>query len=526
MSTYGSGPYGSGPYGIALMVQVDWAADGTWTTAGDDITARVLTPRGQVSTQRGRDNARLLSRVSLGEASFLINNSSGDYDPENGSSPLAANLLPGRPVRILAALGGITHTLFQGYLDDFTLAVDANDQSASLTCVDVLGRLRGVTVSTGLMAGVRTGDAITAVLDAAGWSADLRDIDPGVSFLPWFWASSEDAYDVIVALLDSEGPPALICSGPNGELVFRDRHHRLLSSASTTSQATWNDSGTAPLILADGYVYDHGWRDIVNSLTFDVPLRRLAGELSVVWTSDGTHTISDGETLPLTISGAPFTGAEVPTDGIDFTTVSGAVTVVLSRTSGASTTIYLTATGGPAIITNLQLRAYTLETFATVQVSAEEPVSIGRYGRRSPTEVRSPSWTNPRDAQAIAELYVGQGSERTPTVVARIKGDVTANLTQQLGRELSDRVHLNAGNLHADMFIERIAHDIEGGNALHATTFHMRKCPDLIANVFTFDDATRGFNDGLFGQMGQSQPGTMFIFDSATQGFNDGVFAY
>jgi hypothetical protein len=45
-----------------------------------------------------------------------------------------------------------------------------------------------------MYAGIRTGDAVHRVLDAVGWPADLRDIDPGATVMPWWWLDDVEAF--------------------------------------------------------------------------------------------------------------------------------------------------------------------------------------------------------------------------------------------------------------------------------------------------------------------------------------------
>lgn len=504
---------------------VDWDADGAFTGTGEDVTDRVL-ERSSVTIRYGRDQARRLSPMAPGEMRIELNNVSRDYSPENSGSPLAGLVLPGREVRAQAVLNATTYGLFRGNLDDYDVLPNRRDRSVPLTCVDGLARLRGVDVSTGLHGGLRTGEAIELLLDAVGWPADARDLDTGATTIPWWWLTDTDAYTALQELVDSEGPGALCAADADGNIVFRDRHHRLIRSASTTVQATWVDSGTEP-VFSD-LSYDHGWRDIINSVTLPVAVRQLGSALSTVWSQDGQITLADGETVQLVAqASSPFSGAVTPVSGTDITVVSGTVTAGLSRTSGQVTTVSLTASGGPAIVSAVQLRAYALATVSTVQITAEDSTSISRYGRRSLPSGRQPVWAGVHDARAIADIILSQRAARLPTVTVTIVGGSDTQLAEQLGRDLSDRVHITDAEtgLDADFFVEQIEHVIGAAGLFHTTRFGCEMVPTPASNPFTFDLSGSGFDDGAFGSQGLDDPDDVFIFDDPLQGqFDVGAF--
>jgi hypothetical protein len=394
------------------------------------------------------------------------------------------------------------------------------------TCTDALGKLRGIAVTTPLYRGIRTGDAIGYLLDAAGWPATARDLDAGASVLPFWWLDGDDAFDALMQLADSEGPAALITVNPQGQIVFRDRHHRLTRSASLTAQATWRSSGAEPLV-SDPVTYDHGFKEIVNSVTVNVPQYAIDSDFSAVWNSQGQLVIPAGTPLRITARGnGPFLNAVTPVQGVDYTLVAGALSVGLSQTSGASSTITLTSAGG-AIIQDLQLRALAIQSTA-VAVTVEDAQSIAKYGRQSMQNGRLPVWANRYDAEAILLLIVTKRAERLPTITVTMRGAANATrLAECLTRNLSDRVHLTEAltGLDADCFIEQISHTVGEGGLEHVTTFGLEKIPSNVANPLTFDVAGKGFNDGAFAVAGADNPATMFRFDVAGVGFDQGVFA-
>jgi hypothetical protein len=508
-------------------VYIDWSGDGTFVQAGEDVTARVLDGRAPVTASYGRDSMRAGQPLAGGEASFTLNNLSRDYSPDNASSPLAGNVLPGRAVYIKATVSAVDYTVFRGYLDDFTPQPDFNDRSIPATCLDGLSRLRGQLVTTTLLQGARTGDAVNAILDAVGWTAG-RDIDAGATVMPYWWLAQADAFDAVMDLVYSEGQPSLVSVGADGSFVFRDRHHRALRSTSTTVQSTWRSSGVEPLVGSPAS-YNHGWKEIINSATFDVPIRQTTFDLKQAWSAPGRLTLASGETLTVTADGGTaFRDAVAPVQDVDYTAVSGSVTITLSATSGQTISIYVTAVGGPAVIDNLQLRARTVDTVTTVRVVVEDSTSIAQYGRRSADSERGPVWANAYDALAIAQILVGRRAQRLATLSVSIVGANSTRLAQILTRNLSDRVHLVEGHtgFDADAFVERIAHSIGQGGTEHRTTFGIEKAPTEVSNPFTFDVAGAGFNQGAFQALGIISGTSMFRFDVAGQGFDQGILAY
>jgi hypothetical protein len=503
---------------------IDWNNDGGFSDTGEDVTARTL-GRSPVTAGYGRDTAQAGSPVASGKASLELNNVSGVYSPENSSSPLVGNLLQARPVRLQSTLSAVTYTLFRGHTDDFQVQPSRTDRSVQITCLDAVAKLKGVTISTDLYDGITTGQAIGYVLDAAGWPAADRDIDTGATTIRWWWEERTDALDAVEKIVNSEGIPALVTVDENGKFVFRDRHHRLTRAASTTSQATFRDTGSEPLFSAP-LEYDHGWRNVFNSVTFSVEERDPDPELSAVWSSTQSFSIDDGETLPVNAQTSdPFFGAVVPEAGTDYQLRSGTVTVTLSRSQGSSAAIFIKATGGPAVLDGLQLRAYAVSVQRTIQISADDSSSKSKYGTRSWPDTAP--WAGVNDAAALANIILAHHAERLPIVSFRLFGNDT-RLTQQLARDLSDRVTIVDAEtgLNAAFYIERIDHTVSDAGLQHETVFTCEKVPSVPSTVFTFSVAGRGFDDGTFGLGGLSNSSTLFTFDVAGRGFDQGLLGY
>lgn len=478
---------------------VDWNNDGDFADTGEDITRRVIEA---VTIVLGRDQARAFSPAQPATMDITVNNRSGDYSPENGSSPLAGNLKPGRAIRAQATLG-TTYGLFYGFTDEFNVLPDRNDRKVQFSCRDAMSRLQDYTISTGLSAGIRTGAAIGAILDAIGWTGG-RDLDAGATVIPFWWAEQEDAGTALQKVIASEGSPAAVYIDPGtGAFTFRDRHHRLTRSTSTSSQATFRASGTEPL-FSEPVTYEAGWRDVINDVTIQVQERQPNAAPTAVWQSDETIFLGASASTTLFVQGSdPFKDAIAPVQDTDYTVRAGSVSsVTLSRTSGQSTIITVTAGGSGATITGLVLRATAIPVIRTVKVTASDSTSITDYGSRGLPDDLQPVWANRWDAQALASLYVLQRKQRLPILSIQVRGAAnTTRLTQCLSRALSDRVTVTGAvdGLSGDFFIERIQHDIDGsqGGRVHTTTFGLEKAPSSPSSAFVLGTSTLG--SGLLG---------------------------
>jgi hypothetical protein len=515
----------------SYSTHIDWNGDGGYSDTGEDVSARVLPEA--MTIEYGRDTARAMAPVSPGSMDLGLSNRDRALYPDNTSSPIVVAhgaIMPARPIRQQATLSAVTYTLFRGRTDGYDPFVPGRGLgTVSIKATDALGALQDVPISTDLHQGIRTGTAIGLILDAAGWPADKRDLDPGATIMPYWWGEG-DAWAELMKVVNSEGPPSLVTSDPDGNFVFRDRHHRLQRAASTASQATFRASGADPR-FSWPLEYEHGMSAVINTVTFSVDERALSRELSDVWTSEGLVYVPAGATKVLKIrTDDPFLGAVVPEAGIDYEIVSGSPSFSTSRGAGRSITLFIAAGGSAALIRDVKLRAYALTVRRTVQITVEDTNSIGKYGPKSMTESLAPVWASAYDAEAIGQIIVGHRSERKPMVIVKfVGGNNITILTQQLVRKLSDRVtivdSLETG-LNAPFHIENIRHVLRGsGERIHETYFGCEMAPAQPANIFRFDDAAAGFNNGVFGQIGLDDPATIFTFDDPARGFDNGQFA-
>lgn len=518
----------------------DWSRGGGYSGPAEDLSSYLTDD--DLTIEVGRDTSQAAAPLSSTSLSFTLNDATKVFAPESTTSVIAGKVDLGVPFVFDLTISGSAYPLYAGVLDDFDYNPD--DLELTGTVSDAWGKPSAEVLSTPLYQGMRTGDLVGVVLDACGWVGP-RDIDPGATLVPFWWAEGKDAATAVQELVDSEGPPA-IAYVDSGTFVFRDRHHRILDANSVTSQATFshiypptNMLGADFKILRGSSNYNHGRKNIVNSATFTVDIRR-PQDIARVWTTDSPITVPAGSSVAVFITTSdPFLNAQTPTttpvfpmeDGTlapDLVVTAGTVTASIDRTSGASLIITLTAGGSDAVVDSMALRAIPIPVVQTVKVSAEDAGSVASRGRMSWS--RALPWANQYDAYAIAQHIVSVYAVSRPVITFTIDGAISAAyLAQFAARKVSDRITIRHDiiGVNEDFFIEKIVRTVKALGARGTLLTLICEAVDPIGAVtpFTFNVAGRGFNDGAFQADGIDNPSTVFRFDVAGHGFDQGRFA-
>lgn len=482
-----------------FTILIDWDNNGSVfsgaPTANEDVSAYVLGVRTPLSWSFGRDSARSVSLIKSGSVDIELKNIDKRFSPDNGSSPMTGNLGPGKPVLIKAVHNSITYNLFYGYIDDFDLDPFRTQRSVTISCMDALGKFAENSATTILYESIQTGPAISAILDAVGWTGG-RSIDTGATTIRWFWADKDPALEAINDIVASEGPTAIAFIDNSGNFCFRDRTHRSMRAASITSNCIFRDTGaetSTDVNFSDPANYNVGFRDLANDVQFNVD-ERDPNVLGPVWDTQDKFRVPASTTVNIAVStDDPFFGALVPVQDIDYTLESGLVSsITISRTSGASTNIAITAGVTTAIIDTLQLRAYLVPVQRQYTVTSSDATSQTKYGLKTWTE-EVPKWVSRNDAQAIADYIVAMRKDRLPVFEVTINSGNDNRRVQQLTRDISDRVHIVEDNTlsNHDYYIEQVSYEIGdvGEDVKVAFGCERQFEKDANATVFILDSA-------------------------------------
>ena len=274
-----------------------------------------------------------------------VNNRSGAYS--SGSDLTAGKL---------TRLQLVGRDAWTGFVQRPTQNFSRDRPSVSFSALGRFSRLQGAIVSTELLQNTTVGAAMEAVLLAAGLEASEIDIGGGTQSLLWFWADQEDAFALCRLLHRTEGPGSLFIESSTGVITFRSRQQLTTDIRSTNLQYAIEDLGAGLRIGPELRVYA-GAEAVINSPSIIIHERTLKA-LTPVWTQGDPDAIARGQTVEIIArSSEPFINAVVPIEGTDFKVTTGTITgVTLSRTSGQSTTISLTAGAAGAQLADLQLR--------------------------------------------------------------------------------------------------------------------------------------------------------------------------
>jgi hypothetical protein len=128
-----------------FTVCIDWDADGALDTAGDDITADVITIQSSLGNYMTDPRRRT---AATGQLMLLVNNETRKYSPAYTAGALYGKLVPGRTVRLQANDGGGAVTIWYGKTDNF-IPQPGSDVGATCTivCVDANAELQNANIS-------------------------------------------------------------------------------------------------------------------------------------------------------------------------------------------------------------------------------------------------------------------------------------------------------------------------------------------------------------------------------------------
>ncbi len=482
--------------------------------------------------------------------SLQLNNSGGEWLPENSASPFYGTLKNGMLVTVEAELGSTVHPLWQGTVTAVSISADDADPIANLTAEDPLLLLLDTTYTPPLLQNITTGAALQvlfdsgviaypypgafALLDATGYSElDTRfrffanwitDFDTGQTTLPYVGDNTNSvsggvgAQAYIADLVAAELGGRFAFDARRGVFAYHDRHHDATNTpTSTTIQRT--DLAAADYVWGD---------DIVNEFTVGYTPRHVGSAGAALYTMPNLPIrLTPGQRRTIT---ANYTNAEngnsvggidmiQPVAGTDYTafnedgnatpTSSGARLGTTDRTADLSMGVQFGAQSAqvtlvnngsaPIYLTLFKFRGTPLIADQRQQVQARDATSIGDYGlHRLGVELNALS--NGDEAQAYADYLVKRYKQAigrfASITLAAHKSDALMATALALG--FGDYISISdvyLANAQVHYVVVGRQHDFDLGGNRHNCTLYLQ--PVARANWFILNDPLSALNSSV-----------------------------
>jgi len=209
-------------------------------------------------------------------------------------------------------------------------------------------------------------------------------------------------------------------------------------------------------------------------LAFTVP------QVVPVWSYGSDLVLGNDEAIEITIdTGGPFDSAvmAITTDYVKSvgTLVSGPT---LSRTSGSSLVLSMTAGAGGCTITNgtgtsapgMRIRAHAYAVLSVESTTSSDGTSQTAYGVQR-ADVTPWEYADADEMQASADDRVAAGKDLREMLVAHVPMATGTACEATLGREISERLRVDVGNVDVTGWLEHISYEagINGNGWAHMT---------------------------------------------------------
>jgi hypothetical protein len=300
-----------------VAVYIDWSGDGDFDDAHEDVSSYVL----NVSVQMGLlDEIYLLpvlGGVRAGSATITLANTGRFFSLTNasgiiGTYPALMDRLYGTKVRIEAGYyyGGAPERLVQfvGCIEGYEESETVDGSHITLRCRDMSFMLAQAKVYGPMWENYRTDEVISEILDLAGFPSSDRDLDAGMSEIPYSFVEMENALESCVAVANSEG--GFFYMSKDGKATFRR----------ITAPIERNSSPVVTINQGAIFRYSSAlsWKDIYTRLVVEFD-DYLDFQFEDVWKAGGYVEVKPGETRELYVKfNAPCLEVLTPVDGEDF----------------------------------------------------------------------------------------------------------------------------------------------------------------------------------------------------------------
>lgn len=214
---------------------------GTSTTLIVDVSSQIM----RCSIRR--TYSRTSDTWNPGFASVSIADLTGDWNPDNTSSPYYGLIKPMRKISIEGAYSGTAYPLFSGYIQNwiYTPANGADVARMDIVAYDGFLLFNNAQISTvsGGTAGQTTGVRIGKILDQVGWPSGMRDLDTGLTTCQADPGSVRTTLNALQTVEETE--LGAFFMDWSGLATFKDRNSLVKAAATTPTVFTDDETAVA-----------------------------------------------------------------------------------------------------------------------------------------------------------------------------------------------------------------------------------------------------------------------------------------
>lgn len=236
----------------AYSVRVDWGSGpdpfpATFSGAYDELVGQDGYGVRSIRIHRGRDDD--LGLMAAGEATIVIHDPDGRFNPLNSASPLAGLAIPMRQVSIRARNDGVNwRDVFYGYVRLVEHNPDPAVRETTIHAQDFflwMSRVSPV-LSVGMADVMTTGTQIAALVSATNTSVGMQlSADSGDALAVGLETTgNESALSLVGKLLETERGVFYIRSDGRPVFIGRNSRHAASSLATITNTMTQTRTGT------------------------------------------------------------------------------------------------------------------------------------------------------------------------------------------------------------------------------------------------------------------------------------------
>jgi hypothetical protein len=415
-------------------------------------------------------------------ADVTVNN----YDnlfTKNSTSPLTDDLLPRRPIRLLAGFGNQLLPQFVG-LTEFVPQVYKNDRTARLHAIDFLSYIFSRKLDRSVMyENLRVEQILRELFNLVGVLDSQMKFDRALTTVPYaYFTKNQTLGDASKDLLIAE--MGSLYMDESGFLVFKSRLRQKLASVYTLDGSNIIDYDTEEE------------SNIVNSVSVKADVRAVQ-PLQVVYNLEATvepfligasqtvtkfFELDDPATSILTITS--YTANSLA-DGTG-TDLTANINIVNQELFSDTVLVEIENTGGtPAYITGLTINGTPVQVVSKIDVLEKDQTSIDQFEEQV-YNIKSPYIQDTETAQALALMIINHFKNYGNTLSLRIKGNMAL--------QLNDVVTINIDDISGDYVVTRKENTISRGGYYQRLQVQKYEIPDYF--VLSSDTEDRSLLDG------------------------------